>query len=358
MSNTWEDENKLGNGNKWNSCERRSRRRRYRNTRVKTSFIKRKRKHRITYNRFSLSLSLSLSATITELCRWEIRLKTWRARSFVHFLDSSLISSACNWLVSSWLTINDGRHAFVSSSSCWQSQQSFDKMQTSVLSLFLVDFSVGPVVSVPSSNWFILVLIDVDVSSSRSFVFRHFIRRFWNLDKNAIRMFNERRRCVLPNFHLDYFRDENENNEQRLNVVVVTRTWESLRPRRWASFFLSGLLMYFCLRNATSRPLRCWSEKTARLNMPRRGLLRRPNGQKRLDGGGGIYRPFGGILPLSNDDVFALLDNELWPLKKLPGWLPVRESENKWTISRINNNDVMEHSDWMCVVSRCFLLFR
>lgn len=33
-------------------------------------------------------------------------------------------------------------------------------------------------------------------------------------------------------------------------------TWESLSPRRSANFFLSGLLMYFCIWNRFSRPFR------------------------------------------------------------------------------------------------------
>lgn len=71
-------------------------------------------------------------------------------------------------------------------------------------------------------------------SSSRSLLFRHFMRRFWN------QIF----------------------------------TCESLRPSFSASFLRSGLLMYFCIWNLFSSPRRWRSEKTALLIIPRRGFPR------------------------------------------------------------------------------------
>lgn len=55
---------------------------------------------------------------------------------------------------------------------------------------------------------------------------------------------------------------------------LIELTWLSLRPSFSASFFLSGLLMYFCIWNRRSRPLRCRSLNTARRIMPRRGFPR------------------------------------------------------------------------------------
>lgn len=63
-------------------------------------------------------------------------------------------------------------------------------------------------------------------------------------------------------------------------------TCESLRPSLAASFFLSGLLMYFCFWNIFSSALRCTSEKTARRSMPRRGLPRAASGQEKVPGMG------------------------------------------------------------------------
>lgn len=63
-------------------------------------------------------------------------------------------------------------------------------------------------------------------------------------------------------------------------------TCESLRPSLAASFFLSGLLMYFCFWNIFSSALRCTSEKTARRSIPRRGLPRAASGQEKVPGMG------------------------------------------------------------------------
>lgn len=63
-------------------------------------------------------------------------------------------------------------------------------------------------------------------------------------------------------------------------------TCESLRPSLAASFFLSGLLMYFCFWNIFSSALRCTSEKTARRSMPRRGLPRAASGHEKVPGMG------------------------------------------------------------------------
>lgn len=47
-------------------------------------------------------------------------------------------------------------------------------------------------------------------------------------------------------------------------------TWESFSDSLAANFFRSGLLMYFCLTNAASRPRLWLSENTALLSTPRR----------------------------------------------------------------------------------------
>lgn len=59
-------------------------------------------------------------------------------------------------------------------------------------------------------------------------------------------------------------------------IYYITRTWESLRPSFSASFFLSGLLIYFWSWKRRSRPLLWVSLKTARLIIPRRGFPRAP----------------------------------------------------------------------------------
>ena len=73
--------------------------------------------------------------------------------------------------------------------------------------------------------------------------------------------------------------DRQKANRQRQTETTSSRaghapTWESFRPSLEASFFLSGLLMYFCRWNIFSRPFRWASEKTALLSIPRLGLPR------------------------------------------------------------------------------------
>ena len=53
-----------------------------------------------------------------------------------------------------------------------------------------------------------------------------------------------------------------------------------------ASFFRSGLLMYFCFWNIFSRALRCTSENTALLNIPLRGFPLAARGQENVPGMG------------------------------------------------------------------------
>lgn len=81
-------------------------------------------------------------------------------------------------------------------------------------------------------------------------------------------------------------------------------TWESFRPNFSANFFLSGLLMYFCIWKRFSRPWRWASENTARRIMPRLGLplvvhgkpaanVRPASGRNRDDWLAADARPFG-----------------------------------------------------------------
>lgn len=67
-------------------------------------------------------------------------------------------------------------------------------------------------------------------------------------------------------------------------AVEAARTCESFKPSLAASFFRSGLLMYFCFWNVFSRALRCTSENTALRSMPRRGLPRAARGQENVPG--------------------------------------------------------------------------
>lgn len=53
-----------------------------------------------------------------------------------------------------------------------------------------------------------------------------------------------------------------------------------------ASFFLSGLLMYFCFWKVLSKAFLWRSEKTARLNIPRRGFPLVVKGQEKVPGTG------------------------------------------------------------------------
>jgi hypothetical protein len=66
----------------------------------------------------------------------------------------------------------------------------------------------------------------------------------------------------------------------------VIFTWESFSPSLEASFFLSGLLMYFCFWNIFSRALRWMSENTALLSIPLLGLPLAASGQEKVPGMG------------------------------------------------------------------------
>lgn len=53
------------------------------------------------------------------------------------------------------------------------------------------------------------------------------------------------------------------NPKQHEIKSIVKLTWESFNPSRSASFFLSGLLMYFCIWNRFSKPFLCESKMRA-----------------------------------------------------------------------------------------------
>lgn len=61
-------------------------------------------------------------------------------------------------------------------------------------------------------------------------------------------------------------------------------TCESFSPSLEASFFLSGLLMYFCFWNIFSKALRCTSENTALLSIPLRGFPLATRGHENVPG--------------------------------------------------------------------------
>lgn len=61
-------------------------------------------------------------------------------------------------------------------------------------------------------------------------------------------------------------------------------TWESLSPSLLDSFFLSGLLMYFCFWKVLSRAFRWRSENTARRSMPFLGFPLGARGHENVPG--------------------------------------------------------------------------
>lgn len=61
-------------------------------------------------------------------------------------------------------------------------------------------------------------------------------------------------------------------------------TWESFNASFEASFFLSGLLIYFCFWNIFSSALRWTSENTARRSIPRLGFPLAARGQENVPG--------------------------------------------------------------------------
>lgn len=74
----------------------------------------------------------------------------------------------------------------------------------------------------------------------------------------------------------------------------LRRTCESFRPSLLASFFLSGLLMYFCFWKVLSRAFRWRSEKTARRSMPLLGFPLGARGQEKVPGTGTTEEEAGG----------------------------------------------------------------
>lgn len=66
--------------------------------------------------------------------------------------------------------------------------------------------------------------------------------------------------------------------------ALASFTCESFRPSLDASFFLSGLLMYFCFWNIFSKALRCTSENTALLSIPLRGFPLAAKGHEKVPG--------------------------------------------------------------------------
>lgn len=132
-----------------------------------------------------------------------------------------------------------------------------------------------------------------DDSSSRSLEFLHFIRRFWN---QIFTCGQENKRSV----------SEKRGSQRGLRaqmthgacfkhmlkffclfcLFVCFFTCESLRPSLEASFFLSGLLMYFCFWNIFSKALRCTSENTALLSIPLRGFPLAARGHENVPGMG------------------------------------------------------------------------
>lgn len=126
-----------------------------------------------------------------------------------------------------------------------------------------------------------------DDSSSRSLEFLHFIRRFWNQiftwtaggggRGDRWKTGQEAERAPL---RTNYARELTRLKQER------ALTCESFRPSLEASFFLSGLLMYFCFWNIFSKALRCTSENTALLSIPLRGFPLAARGHEKVPGMG------------------------------------------------------------------------
>lgn len=116
-----------------------------------------------------------------------------------------------------------------------------------------------------------------DDRSSLSLELRHFILRFWN----QIFTWQQRvSKTLAQQFTSDIRYDT------KICCGQLKLTWESLRPSFVASFFLSGLLMYFCFWNIFSNALRCTSEKTARRSIPLLGFPRAVSGHAKVPGMG------------------------------------------------------------------------
>lgn len=74
------------------------------------------------------------------------------------------------------------------------------------------------------------------------------------------------------------------NVHGRLGYYAMIFTCESFSPSFEASFFLSGLLIYFCFWNIFSRALRWTSENTALRSIPRLGFPLAARGQENVPG--------------------------------------------------------------------------
>lgn len=81
---------------------------------------------------------------------------------------------------------------------------------------------------------------------------------------------------------------KNRKKEKILLMIYLFMifTCESFSPSLEASFFLSGLLMYFCFWNIFSKALRCTSENTALLSIPLRGFPLAARGHEKVPGMG------------------------------------------------------------------------
>lgn len=116
-----------------------------------------------------------------------------------------------------------------------------------------------------------------DDRSSRSFEFLHFIRRFWN----QIFTCEPEERGEFRKF---YVRSRGMRKLRTRCPACEELTCESFRPSLEASFFLSGLLIYFCFWNIFSKALRCTSENTALLSIPLRGFPLAARGHENVPG--------------------------------------------------------------------------
>lgn len=81
--------------------------------------------------------------------------------------------------------------------------------------------------------------------------------------------------------------------EETVKLSLVC-TWESLSPSLLASFFLSGLLMYFCFWKVLSRAFLWRSENTARRSMPLLGFPLGAKGHENVPGTGTTEEEAGG----------------------------------------------------------------
>lgn len=90
-------------------------------------------------------------------------------------------------------------------------------------------------------------------------------------------------------------------------------TWLSLSPSFSASFFLSGLLMYFCIWNLLSNPFLCRSLNTARRIIPLLGFPRPLWAHGKVPGKGktAVWAPETGVETTRDERSFSLV-SEVW----------------------------------------------